>query len=95
MLQANFGKNSFLAHCGQITVKKWQFLPEILFLKVFDFQLQFLSLDLAENFLKSTPKCLLACVSGTHGKIQNWGFFAQKVSKRAIFTKNSFLEVFD
>ena len=35
-----------------------------------------LSLALAENFLKSSPKCLLACVScGTRGKIQNRGFF--------------------
>ena len=32
-----------------------------------------LSLVLAENFLKSSPKCLLACVSSvTRGKIQNW-----------------------
>ena len=39
-----------------------------------------LSLVLAENFLKSSPKSLLACViSSTHGKIQNRGFFGQKV----------------
>ena len=33
-----------------------------------------LSLVLAENFLKSSPKCLLACVSsGNHWKNQNLG----------------------
>ena len=42
--------------------------------------LQFLSLVLAENFLKFSPKRLLAYVSsGTRGKIQNWEFFGQKV----------------
>ena len=46
----------------------------------------FLSLVLAENFLKPSPKCLLVCVSsGTCGKIQNWGFFGQKVSKNGHF----------
>ena len=62
----------------------------------FDLQLQFLSLVLAENFLKSSPNCLLACVSkGTHGKIQNWGFFlAKKVSKNGNFCqKFYFLKV--
>ena len=39
-----------------------------------------LSLVLVENFLKSSPKCLLACVSsGTSGKIQNRGFFCRKL----------------
>ena len=41
-----------------------------------------LSLVLAENFLKSSPKCLLACLSsGTRGKVQNWGFFWPKSVK--------------
>jgi len=34
---------------------------------------------LAEIFLKSSPKCLLACVSsGTSGKVQNLGFLGPK-----------------
>ena len=38
---------------------------------------------------KSSRKCLLTCMSsGTRGKIQNLGFFGQKVSKIAIFAKN-------
>ena len=43
-----------------------------------------MSLVLAENFLKSSPKCLLACVSGgTHGKIHNRDFFRLKTVKNA------------
>ena len=49
-----------------------------------------MSLVLAESFLKSSPKCLLACVSsGTRGKIQNWGFFGQKVLKNCHFCQKS------
>ena len=53
-------------------------------------------LDLAENFLKSSPKCLLACVSsGTRGKIQNWGFFWPKsVKKWPFLPKIQFFEGF-
>ena len=67
--------------------QKWSFFS---FLKVFDKKLQFLSLVLAENFLKSSPKCLLACVSsGTRMKVQNWGFFwPESVKKWAFFAKN-------
>ena len=44
-----------------------------------------LSLVSAENFLKSSPKCLLACVSsGTHGKIQNWRFFGHSQQNRVV-----------
>ena len=66
------------------------FFPKIqFFFKVVDLLLQFLSLVLAENFLKSSPKCILACVSSSfRWKIRNWGFFGQKVSKMAIFAKN-------
>ena len=43
---------------------------------VFGAKLQILSLFLADNFLKCSPKCLLACMSsGTRRKIQNLGFF--------------------
>ena len=56
------------------------------FLKVFDWWLQFLSLVLAENFLKSSPKCLLACVSsGTVGKFKIGDFLAKKCQKMGIF----------
>ena len=47
------------------------------------------------NFLMSSPKYLLACVSsGTRGKIQNWGFFGKKSVKNGNFlAKIQFLKV--
>ena len=79
------------------SVKKWPFLPKILFLGGFLPITSIFVISLDENSLKSSPKCLLACVSsGTRGKIQNWGFFGQKVSKNGHFCqKSNFLKVFD
>ena len=54
-----------------------------------------MSLVLAENLLKSSLISLLVCVSSfTCGKIHNQEFFGQKVSKMAIFAKNSVFEGF-
>ena len=45
-----------------------------------------LSLVSSENFLKSSPMCLLVCrSSGIHGKVQNWRFFGENIG---IFDKN-------
>ena len=72
------------------SVKNGHFCQKSHVLMVFDIYLQFLSLDLAENFVKSSPKCLLACVSScTRGKIQNGGFFRPKsVKKWSFLPKN-------
>ena len=52
-----------------------------------------LSLVLAENLLKSSPMCLLACgSSGILWKSQNRGFLWPKI---AIFDKNPVLKDFD
>ena len=58
--------------------------------------LQFLSLVLAENFLKFSPICLLACASsGTHGKIQNQGFlWPESLKKWPFLPKIQFFEGF-
>ena len=81
---------------GQKVSKNGHFCQKSSFLKVFDQYLQFLSLVLAENFLKSSSKYLLVCASsGTCGKIQNWGFFWPKnVKKLPFLPKIQFFEGF-
>ena len=75
----------FAKKCQKIVI----FCQKSSFFEGFSLITSILSLVLAENFLKSSTKCLLACASsGIRGKIQNWGFFGQKVSKIAIFAKN-------
>ena len=50
-----------------------------------------MSLVLAENFLKSSPICLPACASsGTHGKIQNQGFFWPKSVRDTLMADDPF-----
>ena len=87
---ASSGTHGKIRNWGYIwpkSVKKLPFFPKIQFFEGFGLITSILSLVLAENFLKSYPKYLLACASsGTRGKIQNWGFFGQKVTKNCHFS---------